>query len=187
MVLGFAACMVAAPASAGTLGKGASEIQGSAGLQTVSVSGSSVTQISLDAFYGWCIDEHWEFGPEVSVASLSGGGSTQSDFGANGLAVYNFALNGNTLVPFVGAGLGFSSFSPGGGGSSITTTVIPIVEGGVRCLMGSSASINFLARYQHESMKEGGVTISPNEFGIQVGLSVFPNGFGTGGGGAMKQ
>ena len=95
-------------------------------------------------------------------------------------------MNGNTLVPFVGAGLGFSSLSPGGGASSITTTVIPIVEGGVRCLVGNSASINFLARYQHESSKIGGQTFSPNAFGIQVGLSVFPSGFGSGGGASKK-
>jgi hypothetical protein len=166
---------LAASAMAQSLGTGASEVQGSMNLTSVSYSGASLTTVGVDAFYGYFLTPNWEIAPGIDLTSVSGGGSTVTDFTGTGSVLYNFPAQG-TVVPFVRGGLGFGTIS-GGGGSSINTTIIPLIGGGFRILLGNNASVNFTALYEHTSVSTDGASISGNAFLLGVGLSVFPVGF----------
>lgn len=171
--------LTASVAGAGSLDKGASEIQGAASLNSSSFEGgSSVTEVTADVSYGYCIDSHWEIAPGIQVSSLSGSGSTLTSFTGLIEGIYNFPMANSPLVPFLRAGVGYGTIS-GGGGSSINTSIIPEIGGGIRVLMGNSASLNFGAFYEHTStsLSGGGSSVTGNAFGVTAGFSVFPWGF----------
>ena len=170
--------VTASVAAAATLDKGATELAGSAGVTSTSFSGggTSTTVVTADVKYGFCVSRNWEIAPQVILTSLSGGGSTLTNFSGAVSGIYNFATAGNNLVPFLEAGVGLGSVSAGGSSQSFST--LPLLAGGIRMLMGNSASINITAGYQRVSMSSGGSTATENTIGVQAGLSIFPRGFG---------
>ena len=181
--------VIASVTVAGTLDKGASEIAGSAGFTSTSYSTDqagdssipSLTTVTADVKYGYCLTRNWEIAPQVMVSSLSRSGYSQSNYAGAVSGIYNFALAGNTLVPYLELGAGFGSTKgiyPGSGTQNYS--ILPLGSAGVRFLLGNSASINAAAVYTRETTKVDalGYTLTQNVFGAQVGVSVFPMGFG---------
>ncbi len=119
----------------------------------------------------------FEIAPEIQVTSISSGGSSVTLFGGVANAIFNFASSG-TAVPFIELGLGYSTLTGGGGGSDLHTAILPRLGGGVRILVGNSASVNIGATYEHlsTSVSGGGGSLGGNQFGVNVGLSIFPSG-----------
>jgi hypothetical protein len=176
VAVGFALCTILAArgASAVGLAKGTSELSGTAGFNSTSIEGLSVTNVEINAGYGYCFSSNWELMPTLALTSVSSGGETATSFAGAANIVYNFSTNGQA-VPYLRGGLGFGTISSGGG-SSLNVSAIPVLGGGVRVLVGNSASVNFGAFYVHQSWSSGGSSVSGNEFGLTVGLSIFPNG-----------
>lgn len=171
--------LMASVAAAGTLAKGSTELMGSAGFSSYSISGSSnsVTVVSTELGYGFCLTDNWEILPTASLQSLSAGGHTTSSLSAIVSGVYNFATAEGNIVPYLQAGVGLGSESSGG--SSISSSIIPLVGGGVRFLVGNSAAINLGASYRRDTWTDHGESLTQSTTGIQAGLSIFPKGFGS--------
>jgi len=168
--------LVAAAAQAAPFEKGVREVQFAGSLEHNSVAGEGATFLNLSGFYGYCTNSHWEFGPVVVLRTTSAGGETFTTIGLTGDAYYNFTTGQDKTIPFVFAGLGFLHNS--GGGSSLTTGILPRLGGGVRWLIGSSASINVDAFFEHDRASTEGVTESGNDLGVEAGFSIYPRGHG---------
>ena len=170
--------LMASVAAAGTLAKGSTELMGSAGFSSYSISGSSnsVTVVSTELGYGFCLTNNWEILPAASIQSLSAGGHTASTLSGIVSAVYNFATASGTAVPYLQAGVGLGSESSGG--SSISSSILPLVGGGVRFLVGNSAAVNLGATYRRDTWTNHGESLTQSTTGVQAGLSIFPKGFG---------
>src|SRR5690348_4658399 len=100
MVPGLIICT--ATAQAGSLNKGAVELAGSAGFNSTSVEGSSLSVFTANVSFGYCFTKNWEFMPMVSLASYSGGGGgSLTQFTGGATAVYNFATASGNTVPYL--------------------------------------------------------------------------------------
>jgi hypothetical protein len=93
-------------------------------------------------------------------------------FAFSGGVYLNFPSESN-VVPFLGAEVGVGTFSGDAFGDK-TATIFPILTGGLRFLIGDSASINLSGVYSHVANAAGFEDVSNNAFGLGVGISVFP-------------
>ena len=103
-----------------------------------------------------------------------GGSSSATAFGMTGGVTLNFPAQGD-LVPFIGAGAGFVAYSGDAYSGATTTAIAPFVRGGIRVMVGSSASVNFGVAYDHQTNALGVKDLDGNEFGLDVGISLYPN------------
>ena len=169
----------AGPSSAAPLGKGALEIGPSLAFSHNSHSGeptgfflTSFSTSTLDAtgFVGYFVTDMVELGGSARVTYQSydyGFGSSSSTVaGMTGGITLNFVSSGS-IVPLLRGSLGVSWGGP-------ENTLIPSLEGGIRAMVGRSASVNFLVGYQHQSSHFDGIDRSVNSVTFGVGVSVFP-------------
>jgi len=123
---------------------------------------------------------------ERSVAEVTAGDNetkdTDSRIGLLGQLILNFPTSGR-MVPFVGGGAGFldrsSEFESITGdysteGDYETILILPRVEGGIRVLVGDSASLNIAAFYEHRKNAEGIEDAETDNIGVNLGISIFP-------------
>lgn len=173
----FASLLIATTtATAATLGRGAVEWSGSASL-TAAASGTSATSAFMaDLEYGWCQDRHWEIAPSLNVAGYAG---DFTELSVNGIVsgIYNVANESESVVPFLQFGLGFGR-SRTGGHTAVQSRIAPLAGAGFRTLVGSSASVNVGLFYEHVALSQGRASGTENLVTVQVGVSVFPRGFG---------
>ena len=170
-------------AGAATLEKGTVEFIPSLGFNRHSLSFNgadlgTLTNFNADGFVGYCITNHFELGGGLLVNYDSfdnpfTGSENSTSIGFTGGAQYNFSSGGQT-IPFARAAIGVvtnsGSFSALG---EETTVIAPMLQAGLRLLVGSSASVNCGVGYQHHSNAFGGQDVSSNTFDLEVGLSVF--------------
>lgn len=172
-------------ASAATLEKGTVELQTNAAFvhSSYSFSGDHVgntTLINLAAGVGYCVSSLFEIdgGLQLTHASFDddgGGSSSATAFGFTAGVTANLPLSSESVVPFVGAGLGVLAFSGDAPSGSETSVTAPYVRGGLRVLVGNSASVNFGLAYAHQTNAEGVKDLNNNQIGLTVGISIFPN------------
>ena len=125
------------------------------------------TQLDFTPAVGVCVTDHWEVTGAALVRHSSSNGNSDTGLGAKAGVLYNFSRHGG-VIPFAGAGFGVLFNS--GFTFDDTGVLFPDLTGGVRVLVGSSASVNLSLGYQHES--DGHVTV--NRLVSQVGVSLFP-------------
>jgi hypothetical protein len=170
----------AAPSAAAPLGKGALEIGPSLAFSHNSYSDvsqsiffTSLSTSTLDAtgFVGYFVTDMVELGGSARVTYQSydyGFGSSSSTVaGLTGGITLNFISSGS-IVPLLRGSLGVSWGGP-------ENMLIPSLEGGLRAMVGRSASVNFLVGYQHQTIPFSDVgDRSVNSVTFGVGVSVFP-------------
>ncbi len=183
LVAGVAVVLCGSSAHAGPMSKGTVELSPSLSfshnsLRSNGTDDGSLTTLLANTQVGYCLSNLVEIigGPLLTHQSVdppSGGSVSATSFGLSGGVRLNFASSGN-IVPFVGAAVGFASNSGDGAFGTETTTIAPILQGGIRVLVGPSGSVNLGVGYQHESNAFGVKDESSNTFAFEVGVSLFP-------------
>jgi hypothetical protein len=171
-------------ATAATLREGTVELAPSMSLTRTSLSflgsdAGSITSITGSARLGYCLTNRVEIDGELLVdhTSIDPPGSPSENatsIGIGGGLTFNFASSSQT-IPFLRFGLGILTNSGDLSAGTETTVLAPVIEGGLRVLVGSSASVNFAAQYEHAENAFGDPDLNANTFGLVVGVSVFPN------------
>jgi len=131
---------------------------------------------NLSAFFGYCTSERLEPGGAVIISRLAtdpGGGQVSvTSAGLTGGVTFNFPSSGS-LVPYLRASAGFLD-NTGYAGGSETTYLLPMLEGGLRLMVGTTGSVNFLVGFEHQIHSGGQSDVSANLITLGVGVSVFP-------------
>lgn len=171
-------------ASAATLREGTVELTPSMSLTRTSLSflgsdAGSVTSVTGSARLGYCLTHRVEVDGELLVDHTSidppGGPSANgTSIGIGGGLTFNFASASQT-IPFLRFGLGILTNSGDLSAGTETTFLAPVIEGGLRVMVGSKASVNFAAQYVHAENAFGDPDLNSNTFGVLIGVSVFPN------------
>jgi hypothetical protein len=171
------------PASAAALTRGTVELTPSLSFshQSFSFNGSdagSLSTLAASGILGYCTSDKLEVlgGLLVSHQSVSNpgfGSASATAIGLTGGAQLNFASSGNT-IPFVRGALGFLVNSGDAAAGTETTLIAPILEAGLRVLVGSKASVNMGVGYQHQSNAGGVNNLSSNIIVLDLGVSIFP-------------
>ena len=172
----------ASRANAATLSKGTVELVPTLNFSRSSYSfqnsdAGSITTLVGSGRLGYCLSDRVEVDGGLLINHLSvddpgTGSENATSFGLTGGVTLNFATSGNT-VPFLRLGLGVLSNSGELTGDE-TTFLAPVLEGGLRLMIGSASSVNFGVFYQHESDALGQNDLSANTLGLLIGVSVFP-------------
>jgi hypothetical protein len=149
--------------------------------QSVSLEGEqlgSQTDLLMSFDFGYCTSNVVEPTGGLLVLYTSihpeGASSTSaSAFGASAGLTFNISTQG-ALIPFLRGTVGFLTYSGDGFQGTDTEYLAPAVSAGVRTMVGGSASLNFSALFTHHSNVQGQKYLTANEFGLAVGLSIFP-------------
>ena len=172
-----AAIAVPQPSTATQLAAGALEIA-----PTVSFSHSnfkregygnvdSFTKLDLAPTVGYCLSHHWEVSGGFLARYEAVNDMNDTALGVLAGLTYNFSPQGG-VIPF--ASLGFGALFHAGFSFDNTAVLAPMLRGGIRVLVGSSASVNFSLGYEHESNADGEFQASANRLVGGVGVSLFP-------------
>ncbi|HMI30726.1 MAG TPA: hypothetical protein VK527_03235 [Candidatus Limnocylindrales bacterium] len=129
------------------------------------------TRLEITPTIGYCLSNHYEVTGGVMTRHESTNGTSETNLGALAGLTYNFSPR-STLIPY--ASLGFGALFYDGFSLTNTAVLAPMLTGGVRVLVGSSASVNATLGYQHESNAQGEFGASANRLVAGVGVSLFP-------------
>src|SRR5262245_30705735 len=129
------------------------------------------TRLDITPTIGYCISNHYEVSGGVMTRHQSTNGNSETALGATAGIQYNFSPHG-TVIPFLG--LGFGTLFYDGFSLDNTAVLAPMLSGGIRVLVGSSASVNMSLGFQHEDNAEGEPGVSANRLIAGVGVSLFP-------------
>ncbi len=129
------------------------------------------TRLDITPTVGYCMSSHYEVTGGFLTRHQSLNGTSETALGASAGLTYNFSRQGG-LIPF--ASVGFGALFYDGFSMDDTAVLAPMITGGARVLVGSSASVNFSLGYQHESNAEGEFQASANRVVAGVGVSLFP-------------
>jgi len=129
------------------------------------------TKLEITPTVGFCVSNHYEVTGGFMTRHESTNGVSQTALGATAGLTYNFSPQGG-VIPYASFGFGalfYDGFSLNG-----TAVLAPMLTGGVRVLVGSTASVNTSLGYQHESNAQGEFGVSANRLIAGVGVSLFP-------------
>jgi hypothetical protein len=129
------------------------------------------TQLTASPTLGYCISDHYEVTGGLLTRHTSVNGTSDTALGATAGLTYNFSPQGS-FIPF--ASFGFGALFYDGFSMDDTAVLAPMITGGVRVLVGPSASVNMSLGYQHESNANGEFQASANRVLAGVGVSLFP-------------
>jgi hypothetical protein len=129
------------------------------------------TRLDITPTVGFCVSRHYEVTGAFLTRHQSSNGNSDTALGASAGLTYNFNSAGQ-LIPF--ASVGFGALFYGGFALDETAVLAPMVTGGLRVLVGSTAAINMSLGYQHESNADGEFNASANRVIAGVGVSLFP-------------
>lgn len=96
-----------------------------------------------------------------------------SYYGVRGDVILNLPTDG-PIVPFVAGGVGFVAYGNEDIYGDESSLIFPVIAGGIRVLMGNSASLNLTASYRKTSNFGGMKDFDSSTFRIGVGVSAFP-------------
>jgi len=176
-VLAVMSPAVGAPAFAGTSLRGSVEFTPSVNFthQNFKREGygnvDRFTQLNMAPTIGYYVSDRYEVTGGFLVRHESVNGSSDTSLGATAGLQYNFPQQGG-VVPFVNAGFGALFYD--GFSLSDTAVLAPMIAGGIRVPVGTSASVNMSLGYQHESNANGEFNASANRLLASVGVSLFP-------------
>jgi hypothetical protein len=129
------------------------------------------TRLDFTPTIGFCLNEHYEITAGLMARHTAANDDSDTALGATAGFTYNFSPQGS-VIPFASVGFGalfYDGFSFDG-----TAVLAPMINAGVRMLVGSTASVNLSLGYQHESNAEGEFNASSNRIVAGVGVSIFP-------------
>ena len=129
------------------------------------------TELTITPTIGYCVSDRFEVMSGLMVRHESFNDQHETSLGALAGLNYNFPPHG-TIVPFVGLGFGVLFYD--GFSFDNTAVLAPMLSGGMRVLIGSSASVNMSLGYQHESNAGGEFNATSNKLLASVGVSLFP-------------
>jgi hypothetical protein len=129
------------------------------------------TELNVSPTIGYCLSDHYEVTGGMLIRHQSSNGNSDTSLGATAGLAYNFSRQG-AIIPF--ASLGFGALFYDGFSLDQTAVLAPMIAGGVRMLVGSTASVNMSLGYQHESNANGEFNASANRIVAGVGVSLFP-------------
>lgn len=184
VVVAVVGLLVGTTASAGGIEAGTIEIVPSTSFSYSSYSSGDndwkITNLQLGGSLGYFFTNLFEaeIGLLVDWTQYDPGSGSSSSVTNTGM-VAAFLVNIPTdskIVPYFGVGGGF--LVPGGdvGSSDETTIVAPIVEAGMRFLVGNSASVNLGLSYEYQNNSFGDKDVTANMVSLSVGLSAFVSG-----------
>ena len=129
------------------------------------------TKLEITPTLGYCVSDHYEVTGGFMTRHESQNGVSDTALGATAGLTYNFSPQGG-FIPF--ASVGFGALFYDGFSFNNTAVLAPVLTGGMRVLVGSSASVNASLGYQHESNAQGEFGASSNRLVAGVGVSLFP-------------
>jgi len=129
------------------------------------------TKLEITPTLGYCVSNHFEVTGGFMTRHESNNGDSETALGTTAGVIYNFNPQGG-FVPF--ASLGFGALFYDGFHLDNTAVLAPMVNAGVRVLVGSSASVNASLGFQHEANAQGESGLSSNRLVAGVGVSLFP-------------
>jgi hypothetical protein len=129
------------------------------------------TKLEITPTLGYCVSNHFEVTGGFMTRHESSNGNSETALGTTAGVIYNFNPQGG-FVPF--ASLGFGALFYDGFHLDNTAVLAPMVNAGVRVLVGSSASVNASLGFQHEANAQGESGLSSNRLVAGVGVSLFP-------------
>ncbi len=172
--------LLAPGALAGPLDQGSKELTGGVAFESTSYSyedfdlGTQST-LTLTPGFGYFVADNMELRGDLIFTRISASnGSTESFtiYGADASFIWHFGA-GDGFVPFVGGGLGMRAASDSEDGDYDTTFVLPVIVGGGRVFLTDSAALNIWVFYNHQMNALFVEDINGNQFGLNVGFSVF--------------
>ncbi len=139
----------------------------------------SITRLEMQAGIGYFFNSNWELLGNMVIDHTGLGGDFDgsfTDFGLLADALYHFNTSGS-VIPFVGAGLGFVIH----GGDvdddeDDTTLILPELLVGLRFPFREVVSLNLTAGYRHEDGPFGFEDTSGDAFFFAFGFSYFLQG-----------
>ncbi len=129
------------------------------------------TKLEITPTVGYCVSNHYEVMGGFMTRHESSNGTSETALGATAGLTYNFSPQGG-FIPF--ASVGFGTLFYDGFHLDRTAVLAPMITGGVRVLVGSSASVNASLGFQHEANAQGESGLSSNRLVAGVGVSLFP-------------
>ena len=169
------ATAVAAPVS-----QGSKEYYGGLSFATTSYSHKdyddtmSLTELIVSPGFGYFVTDNLEFRTDLVLAfdKIGNGGSySQNTIGADVLALWHFPSESN-VVPFIGAGAGFSIRSDSEDGDYEPQFLLPAVSGGMKVFLTETACLTVEAVYSREVNGLYAEDVSGNTVGLVVGFSL---------------
>jgi len=185
IVVVLTACVIAAPALAGGIEQGTVELVTNTGFNYSSYSdnqdnGLTITNLRFGGAVGYFFTHIMELQVGMLVNHLAydpdgGESSSTTDTGMGMAVVANFPTE-SSVEPFFGAGISFVAHGGDVGGGDKMTLNAPVVTGGLRFLVGNSASINLGVSYEHQTNALGYEDVSANVIMFDLGVSAFVSG-----------
>ena len=134
------------------------------------------TDVTLALGLGYCVTNLVELkgGLTFTRASVDpevGDSSSASAFGALAGVALNFGSDG-PVVPYVQGSIGILTYGGDAYEDPEASLILPRVTGGVRFLVGDSASVNCGAFWQRLSNAEGVEDLDASQFGLTIGTSL---------------
>lgn len=129
------------------------------------------TRLDVTPTIGYCLTNHYEVTGGFMARHQKNNDMSDTALGATAGLTYNFSPQGG-VIPF--GSLGFGVLFYDGFSFADTAVLFPMLTGGIRVLVGNSASVNLSLGYQHESNAEGEFQASANRLIAGVGVSLFP-------------
>lgn len=180
LVVAFATASVA-----GELPKGTIELSttGSFSHQSMSMDGTdagSQTNMNLTGEVGYSLTRNLSLAgglvfQHAGVSPEGGESVSASQYGPQAGLRWNFATK-SSIVPFVEGKFGVLAYGGDASDGAETTLLLPSIGGGVRVLLGETASVNFSGNYVRQQNASGVDQLNSNDIRFGVGLSVFPGG-----------
>ncbi len=110
------------------------------------------TKLEITPTIGYCVSDHYEVTGGFMTRHESSNGQSDTALGTTAGLIYNFSPQGG-FIPF--ASVGFGALFYGGFHLNNTAVLAPMINAGVRVLVGSSASVNASLGFQHEANAQG--------------------------------
>ena len=129
------------------------------------------TKLEITPTIGYCVSDHYEVTGGFMTRHESSNGMSETALGTTAGLTYNFSPQGG-FIPF--ASVGFGALFYDGFHLDNTAVLAPMINAGVRVLVGSSASVNASLGFQHEANAQGESGLSSNRLVAGVGVSLFP-------------
>lgn len=172
------------PASqAGSLPKGTLEVAGYGFYDYSSYSADgddagSTSDFMLQGQIGYCVTDLIEVfgGLVVNYSSLDPAGAasvSQTAVGPEAGLTLNFKTS-SIVVPYVTGAVGLVAYSGDVLDDYSTGWMVPFLGGGIRVLIGNSASFNFGLAYVHNVHASGAEDLTSDSIQFSLGISAFP-------------
>ena len=138
----------------------------------------SVTILELAPGFGYFAADGVEFKVTLPLTFNSlDSDYYRSDYSETTVGVHLAGLyhlgDSETLVPFLGAGVGMSSMSDSADGDYETLFTLPSVHAGLRAFFSESACLTAELVYHRQNNGMYAEDVTANAFGIEAGLSIF--------------